>query len=341
MIADSLCTLVQHNCNIADAKHAANYTLCTYLMKMREFCRWDKGYSYNELLPKEEVGEWVSQREELWEELEQENYAPIEIDGQSFDPFDTEAINATLLPKGMVYSGGLGARCAPHFFLGKLAGTESHNDYQVIVSSEECARDLGAPPAMTLGNTIFIRRESIRRMLWEKMQEWRWHKIENAMSKAFSFYDFEGDAEYALNKMADVELDAIMLHEQGEIKTAEILGADWKNYLALMNNARLELMLRTAKDLFADSLVTLPNLINQNKVASIHFFAANMSPMRKQLCPSFIESYEAWVDQGDLSCLSVWTDKSSQHWQQVLTQVLALREKNDAEIEKFIEGSKL
>ncbi|MEM7304692.1 MAG: Sfum_1244 family protein [Pseudomonadota bacterium] len=322
MHSPSLCSLVQHNCNIADAKHAANYTLCTYLMKMREFCRWDKGYSYNQLLPKEEVGEWVSEREMLWEELEQENYAPIEIDDKTYDPFDTDGINKALLPKGMVYSGGLGKGYSPHFFLGKLSSSEWHDDYQVILSSEECARDLGAPPAMTLGNTIFIRRESVRRMLWEKVQEWRWYKNENAMSKALSFYDFDGNSDVALNEMTDAELSSIMLHEQGEIRTTGILGSGWKQYLGSINNTRDELMLRAAKDLFADALVTLPALIKQEKIASIDFFAGNMSPMRKQLCPSFLHCYEDSFKQGNLSALSEWSERSARHWQDILTRVL-------------------
>ena len=325
MTTDSLCSLVQHNCNIADARHAANYTLCTYLMKMREFCRWDKGYSYDELLPKEEVGEWVSARESLWEALEEESYLPIEVDNQTFDPFDTEAINHALLPKGMVYSGGVGAGCSPHFFLGKLASKESYDDHQVILSSEECARDLGAPPAMTLGNTIFIRKESVRRMLWEKLQEWRWHKCESPMSRALSFYNFDSDSDVALDEMTDAELDSILLHEQGEIKTSEVLGDNWKTYLASVDNTRHELMLRAVKDLFADSLVTLPTLIEKNKIASIHFFAGNMSPLRRQLCPSFIQAYTDWNNEGDLINLSQWAERSAGHWLQVVTRI---RDKN-------------
>ena len=120
MLPDSLCSLVQHNCNIVDAKYAANFSLCTYLMKMREYCRWDKGYAYHEALSKEEVGEWVSERESLWDGLEQKTFTPIDIDGEKFDPFDTDIINKVLLPKGLVYSGGLGAGAVPHFFLAKL-----------------------------------------------------------------------------------------------------------------------------------------------------------------------------------------------------------------------------
>ena len=342
MISDSLCDNVQHNCNIADAKHAANYTLCTYLMKMREYFRWEMGYSYSKLLPKEEVGEWVAEREGLWEQLEEESFLPIEIDGDTFDPFDTDKINKALLRKGMVYSGGIGARSIPHFFLGKLDTTQNHEDFQVVISSEECARDLGAPPAMTLGNTIFIRKESIQRMLWEKIQEWQWHKQENAMAKAISYYDFDNNLEAALNKMTDVELQSIVLHEIGEVQATKVLGDQWKILLSSITDSRTELMLRAIKDLFADCLTTLPTLIKNNNVASIHFYAANMTAIRKDLCPSFMSCYQQWVESGDIEVIHQWAQKNATHWQKVLEEILSKDIQTDASaaLTQYIESNR-
>lgn len=343
MLNDSLCENVQHNCNIADAKHAANYTLCIYLMKMREYYRWEKGYSYNEMLPKDEVGEWVAEREDLWEQLEQEKFLPLEIDGKLFDPFDTDSINASLLHKGMVYSGGLGARSVPHFFLGKLDTTKQHENYQVIVSAEECARDLSAPPAMTLGNTIFIRKESIRRMLWEKVQEWQWHKLDNAMAKAVACYNFEHNINTAINQMTEIELNSIVLHEIGEIQSARQLGSKWKEILTEYSSSRLEIMLRAIKDLLADSISTLPALIEDRNVASIHFYAANMTAMRKDLCPSFMEHYQKWSVDQNFAVLQQWLTKSVPHWQNTIEQVIAMHNEEQSlpEIEQYIEANRL
>ena len=36
MVRD-LAQAVQHNCHISDARHGADYSLCVYLMKMREY----------------------------------------------------------------------------------------------------------------------------------------------------------------------------------------------------------------------------------------------------------------------------------------------------------------
>ena len=343
MITDSLCEAVQHNCNIADAKHAGNFTLCTYLMKMREYCRWDKGYSCNDVLSKEEVGEWVTQRESLWDQLEQQSFKSIQIEDKLFDPFDTDAINESLFPYGMVYSGGIGARSVPHFFLGKLDAAKSYDDYDVVICAEECARDLGSPPAMTLQNKIFIRKESIRRMLWEKLQESRWSKLENAASRAFSFYDFKHNLDDALDQMTEVESCAIILHEQGEMEATKLLGTQWKEFLSENTSSRLDLMLRAIKDFYADSISTLPMLIDKNKVASIHFYAANMSAMRKHLCPSFLMAYRQWFKSGSVIELKSWLNTSKQHWPQLCADVLLMYEnkQSEHEIEKFIEDNRL
>ena len=39
----ALTAAVQHNCNIADARFARNHVMCIYLIKMREFYRWEHG----------------------------------------------------------------------------------------------------------------------------------------------------------------------------------------------------------------------------------------------------------------------------------------------------------
>ena len=36
-----LVAAVQTNCDIADARHARDVSLCTYLLGMREFYRWE------------------------------------------------------------------------------------------------------------------------------------------------------------------------------------------------------------------------------------------------------------------------------------------------------------
>ena len=341
----SICGAVQRNCDISDARHASNYTLCVYLLKMREFYRWEKGYPFSASMPNDEIGSWLTKRERLWETLENEPYVPINIDGRLMDPFNTEDINRALVPRGYVYSGGIGRRATPHFFLGCLEKQVDYHGFKVLVSADECARDLTAPPAMALDKTIFIRRESLQRMIWEKVQEWQWNKIENAMARAVSFYDFEGNSDEALEQMTEHELRTAVLHEIGEIMAGESLGKCWEELLNSMQRSRVELMARAVRDHLADALSTLPELLDKQDVASLHFYMANMTGMRKDLFPSFAASYRMWVESKSLCALKRLLKKSKAHWLALAQKMLELHDRHGEHsppyLEKLIESNRL
>ncbi|MFN3398563.1 MAG: Sfum_1244 family protein, partial [Sulfurimicrobium sp.] len=191
MDLSSLRATVQRNCHISDARHARNYTLCTYLLKMREFYRWEKGFPFDVSLPKDDLGDWITEREALWEQLEVNRFEPLRLGQSAIDPFETTAINQELVSQGLVYSGGYGGYAAPHFFLADLLRAERREGLPVFIAGREHARDMAAPPAMLLDGALFIRRESMRRMLWEKIEEWRWKQHQDAMARAMAYYDFD------------------------------------------------------------------------------------------------------------------------------------------------------
>lgn len=313
---------VQKNCHISDALHAGNYTLCIYLMKMREFYRWEQQKTFNASLPQKQVGSWLRQREGLWESLEDNDFEDIVMDEQSFNPFEHQSINDMLNEHGLVYSGGLGINNKPHFFLGKLERREEINGYTVLISSEEYARDLTSPPGMTQGNTIFIRRESLKRMLWERLETWNWNQPDNALGRALQFYDFNNDLDNALEQMTEAEMQAMLLHEIGEIKAGELLGEAWEELLVKLPHSRAEIMLRALRDHLADSLSTFPSLIEQQNEASIHFYMGNLNNMRKHLYPGLQAAYEQWLESKDFSIFEKQNELALEHWQSLCQQVL-------------------
>ena len=150
---------VQLNCHISDARHAGNYTLCVYLLKMREFYRWEQQHAYSDQLSKEEIGQWLTRREELWDQVEDDDYRQIHIAEQSFDPFESDVINQALnqtitqspvdSASKLIYSGGYGVKDKPHFFIAELEDKTEINDYTIYISGKEFARDLTSPPAMS------------------------------------------------------------------------------------------------------------------------------------------------------------------------------------------------
>ena len=87
---------VQYNCHISDARYASDFTMCVYLLKMREYFRWEKGYGFAATLPHKDVGDWLADRENLWEQLEDKDFLPVELNGKQYDPFDSDATNQAL-----------------------------------------------------------------------------------------------------------------------------------------------------------------------------------------------------------------------------------------------------
>ena len=79
---------VQHNCDVSDAQHAGSYTLCIYLMHMREYFRWERQLSFDVVLRAEEVGEWVQNRESYWDTLGDASYRPLPLPGQWVDAYE-------------------------------------------------------------------------------------------------------------------------------------------------------------------------------------------------------------------------------------------------------------
>ena len=315
---------IRTNCHITDARHATDYTMCVYLLKMREYFRWERNIPYSTTLPHEELTHWLSQRESLWEALGDASFQAIPLAGETIDPFDAGAINTHLNDLGYVYSSGYGRNMKPHFFLGKLVEQRQYNGYTLYISGREHARDLTAPPAMSLGNSIFIRHESLRRMIWEKVEEWRWNRPENAMRRAIDCYGFETTPDQALDDMTDNEVRSVLLHEIGEVMAGEALGKDWEELLATMPHSKAEIMLRAVRDNLADAMSTLPGLLDELQPASMHFYIANLTNMRKTLFPSLLSAYEEWDNTGNAGKLSSIISTGRDHWLHLARRIIDL-----------------
>ena len=293
---------------------------------MREYYRWEKRLPYGAAISSEEVGAWLSEREDFWESLEDEAFQPVIIDGESFDAFDADAINQALRADRLVYSAGYGSQSRPLFMLARLERTLDPAGAPVYITTEEYARDLIAPPAMSLGGKMFIRQESLRRMLWERYEEWRWNRPDNAMARALACYDFEGDLDTALDAMTRAETDTLIWHERGEVEAGKLLGERWEDMLASLPRSRLELMARAVRDHLADALSTLPELLQSARPASLHFYFGNLSGMRKQLYPALLQAYAHWVECGDPGDLQRQVDAGRDHWLQVAGELMQLHE---------------
>src|SRR3569832_1643430 len=153
-----------------------------------------------------------------------------------------------------------------------------------------------------------------RRLLWNKYEEWQWKEKDTALGRAFAHYDFERDIERGLDRMAEAESEAMILHEIGEARAEKLLGDDWNAMLGQLSSRHAELLARAVRDHLADCLVTLPTLLEREAIGALHFYLANLSGLRRALFPALPQAYEAWLGSGDPAKLASVVKTAEAHW---------------------------
>ena len=104
---DALIRRIQANCELASYHLAGGYSLCGFLMRLRQLYKWEHG-----LLPWQEpepeaVLAWVATQEGAWEAREEDSWENLEVNGVTLDPFQVEELNRLLAPTGLAYGAGL------------------------------------------------------------------------------------------------------------------------------------------------------------------------------------------------------------------------------------------
>ncbi|WP_310451311.1 Sfum_1244 family protein [Sulfuritalea sp.] len=322
----ALVNAVQTNCDIADARHARDVSLCTYLLGMREFYRWEHQLPYGVSPPRDEVGRWIAEREARWELIAADDFVAVPVAGREFDPFAAQQVNAALAGSGLVYGAGLGRFHKPHFFLGQLDREEQRGEALLLVCGCEYARDVSAIPAASQGATLIVRREALRQWLWEKAEGWNVKQQDGALKSALLGYGFDVDPQAAIERMTDGEIETLVLHEEGEFAAGRLLGHAWADKLAGFSGKRAELLARAVRDNLADCLVTLPALLQRDAADSLHFWFSTFDGLRRELFPRLVEAYGSRVGAGDPAILAAAATAGRAHFTVLGRRLLDLDE---------------
>jgi hypothetical protein len=169
-----------------------------------------------------------------------------------------------------------------------------------------------------------VRLESVRRYLWERIEEWQWRKQGEAMKRVLAAYEFVGDPERALARMSANEAESMILHEIGEAKAGERLGEGWGDMALEVSGTRGEIVLRAVRDLLADCLSTLPALLERDNAPALHFHFATFDAPRRQMFPQALEAYEAYARAGDAAPLRRTAREGAERWLEAARGLLAL-----------------
>jgi hypothetical protein len=310
MDLEALIRQVKLNCSISDAKFWGYYSICGLLMRMRELYLNEHSLLPWDNVPVEEVTRWISSRETEWHDLEEAELKEIGIDGKVYGPFDIEAINPALIGSNLVYGSGYATFNKPTFFVAELIETKELMDYRVYFMGRELCRDLSAYAAMLQGRCIYIRRDVIRTIIFDKFQMLKSRRYGGVTEEMFGHFGIrKSDAFSAgladrLGDMAIAASELFVRHEVGEAFEDE--GAEsWAMVLSLCNDKHSELYLRGVKDLLADTseMGPLKYIADAQNRPLLDVYISFLDGLRREIFPEVGTAFQRFVETGEWSLI--------------------------------------
>jgi len=299
---------IKKNCNISDAKYWGVYSMCGFLLRLRELYRIEKCIRPWENIQQEEIGEWISDRENLWKELEDKDFEDIIVDGNVYGPFEAEKINAELEKEGLVYGAGFGVHMKPSFFLADLISKETVEGYNICIAGNEYVRDLSDYPAMLRDRTIFARVDTTRLLLWGRFEELRLRGSKRPLTFAFSKYGVAPEEEPTediyrrISLIAYSEVETYIHHELGEAFEEKKIGDEWNSLIAdLFSCRRAEIFARSIKDILSDTSEKgmIKYIIENHKEGSLGFYVVFLGGYRMLFFPEILEAFQRFAETGN------------------------------------------
>jgi hypothetical protein len=298
---DHLTRQVLENCSISDSRHAGLYSVCGLALRLRDLYKWEKGLDPWIEMDSSEILNWIGEKEENWDQLEEKEFSKITIFDKSYDPFDAGGINEVLEPHGFLYGAGYVHSLKPSFLLAVLEEKRLIDGYPVYILGRELARDLITIPALAQNDRILVRKEASKLFLWDLI-----FFIKNSGRSALRFalesYGVpEKDSKALCRNLAKIsaaETETYIYHELGEIRDTVFDRHVWRDIIATFPHTPIELLARVVKDLLADTneYGTLRHIVGQQKEASLGLYVAFLDGLRKELFPELKEAFEEFTE---------------------------------------------
>jgi len=301
---DDTIAQVLANCDISDARHAGNYSICGLALRLRDLYKWEHGLPPWEEADSAMMLDWIDARERRWESLAESDYRPIRLAGQTFEFMDISGINARLQAEGLFYSAGHAHGLKPSFVLAGIERRERVRGYPVCILGRELARDLLTLPAFRQDDTVVLRQQSGRMYLWDRMayidRSGR-SALEFALRRAGVRPDGLRFRRQHFDRLFAVASRIFVDHEIGEIREAVFPRETWRRIVGAFPHTPVELSVRALKDLLADTgpQGTLRRIVEDRDAAALGFFIAFLDGMRKEFFPELRRVFPEFVRQED------------------------------------------
>ncbi|MBI4775859.1 MAG: hypothetical protein HY788_17085 [Deltaproteobacteria bacterium] len=292
---------VQRNCDISDAQYAGALSLCSFLLLVRNFYKWEQGHPPWQEEDSQVVMGWIDERETLWESVVEASYQDLVLSGEHMDPFDLERVNDAMKPHGLLYGAGYAYGLKPTFFLGRMERRERLDGLNLCFVGRELARDMIGSPALRQGSNIYIRRQCAGFYLWDKTFE-RLAAKKPAIMYALrrqGIVDLDG-LRRNLDALVEVHLGIMLHHEIGESRLDEF-DATFKEILTAFPMSPIEKFVRSLRDVMADTHPdgTVAYIVRQKDETALALYAAFIDGFPRVLYPEIVSGFCEFSDSGD------------------------------------------
>jgi hypothetical protein len=334
MTDSSLLKSIKHNCDISDARDNGIYSICTLVLKLRNLYKWEHGLKPWEEPDSPVLLDWIAAKEEYWESIHAEPFAPIPVNGEEIDPFQLPAINRHLSVTNQIYGAGFGRSMKAVFFMAEILEDRQVCGCPTLILGKEKARELSSPFAMLQDGIIYIRKDPMRFFFWDQIQEIS-PSCRIAMQQALGAYGLMKDGcsldreklISIFDNIVEEELEIFIYHEIGESQENLLGRNDFKNIIAAYPASALELLARAVRDILADThpMGLLSHIVGLEKKSSLGFYISFLDGMRKLLCPELNKESKQFWDNGD--------------WSLLQNAVMECRQKNEAIAHRLLDLS--
>jgi hypothetical protein len=276
---DKFTNSVRFNCDVTDARHAGIYSVCGLVMRLRDLYKWEHRIPPWQEDASEKVLGWIGDKETHWETLMTADFQALSINGKIFDAFETAGVNHLINPMNLFYGAGYAHSLKPTFFLADIDDRLTIDGRSVMVLGSEHARDLLTLPAFTQDGQVVLRTEAGRMFLWDQILY-----LANTGRKAFEFAmrkcgladSGPKTIQHHFDRIWRVQKNLYIRHEIGELEEIIFDRDIWQQMLAAFPHTAVELLVRTLKDLLADTSEkgTLSDIIRHRNAAGLGLYMA-------------------------------------------------------------------
>lgn len=347
MQQDHIIRDIQYNCDISDARDHGIYSMCTMVLKLRNFYKWEHGIEPWQEAEPADLLDWIDSKENYWKTIAEQPYRQIKLNGSLYPPEDLLKINNTVNKMGLVYGCGYGRSMKAVFFVAEKLEELRISGCRVFILGKELAKEMASPFAMSQDGIIYVRRESLRYFLWDQIQELR-SSCRSSFRHALLLHgvlDQKGQLAQNLLKekidvIVDAELSLFIYHEIGELLQKTLDSATLQKIIIAFPASVIELVCRSIKDILADTHPQglLMHLIREKRETSLSFYVGFLDGMRKMLFPEIFTAFNTFLKSSDWQVIELAREKCRERNMELALRVKKIAGdigvKADEEVEK-------